>query len=166
MSIHKAHERNFETVLALYPLAFPDEDLTGLVAELLPHNDVLNLVIERNQTIIAHAAFSFASHPDQKVALLGPLCVHPDHQRAGHGTLLVEHACNLLHSDRFDAILVLGNPATYQKMAFTNPSPILAPYPLKPEWAEAWRIRRLSERPLAEDPLVLPAPWMNEAYWR
>ncbi|MFW6412649.1 MAG: GNAT family N-acetyltransferase [Oceanicaulis sp.] len=155
-------------ILALYPRAFSGEDLTGLVAELLPHRDVLNLTARVDGAPAGHAAFSRCGLEgrSETAALLGPLCVDPEHQRSGLGRALIAEGARRLAAEGAAELLVLGDPAYYGKLGFDAPSAIAAPYALKPEWAEAWRSMRLSgaER-ITEARLVVPEPWRKPALW-
>lgn len=152
--------------LALYPLAFPDEDLTELVSELLPLTAVTSLVAAQDSAIIGHAVFTRGRNENgEALALLGPIAVHPDHQRKGLGKALIAEGAAKLRADGVDELLVLGDPEFYQHSGFDAPASIAAPYPLKPEWAEAWRSMRLSDGNRATGTLHLPAPWMKSELW-
>ncbi len=154
-------------VIALYPLAFPDEDLTGLVAELLTNEHVLSLVAIKREHVIAHAAFSHCSSTTApvKLALLGPIAVHPDHQRDGLGKALIEDGARRLNDQGVNELLVLGDPDYYRHRGFDAPASISTPYPLKPEWAEAWRSRLLNGDERATGTLTVPKPWQAAELW-
>ncbi|XBQ16194.1 MAG: N-acetyltransferase [Oceanicaulis sp.] len=153
---------------ALYPRAFPDEDLTGLVAALLAHPDVLNLTAHAGETVAGHAAFTRCrlEGRSETAALLGPLCVDPDHQRQGLGRALIEAGAERLAREGASELLVLGDPAYYGALGFDAPAGIAAPYDLKPEWAEAWRSMRLGDAPrISGARLIVPEPWRDAALW-
>jgi predicted N-acetyltransferase YhbS len=50
----------------------------------------------------------------------GPLCVHPDHQRKGIGTALVEKTKLLVQKMDIPAIIIYGDPHNYCKHGFKN----------------------------------------------
>jgi len=156
-----------DAILALYPLAFPDEDLTSLVKALLPHPDILSLVGIKYGVIVAHALYSSCTSTagDEKLSLLGPIAVHPDHQGGGIGTAMMAHAAERLKAAGTREILVLGNPDYYGARGFDIRASVEPPFPLKPEWAEAWRSMSLAGAPRATGRLIAPEPWMQPEYW-
>jgi predicted N-acetyltransferase YhbS len=48
----------------------------------------------------------------------GPLCVHPDWQRRGVGTALIQHTRDLATRKGYPAILILGDPHNYVRHGF------------------------------------------------
>jgi putative acetyltransferase len=156
-----------DALLALYPRAFPDEDLTGLVAALLSHPDVLSLTAWTGLSISGHAALTrcAVTGSDARVALLGPLCVAPDTQRQGLGGALIEEAAHQLKAEGVSAMLVLGDPDYYALRGFDQVSQVEPPYPLNPDWRNAWRIRALTDAAPERGTLQVPAPWADAALW-
>ncbi|WP_421859238.1 GNAT family N-acetyltransferase [Oceanicaulis sp.] len=156
-----------DALLALYPRAFPDEDLTGLVAALLTHPDVLSLTAWTGLSIAGHVALTrcAVTGHDARVALLGPLCVAPGAQRQGLGRALIEEAARQLEAEAVSAILVLGDPEYYTRRGFDQISPIEPPYALKRDWREAWRMRTLSAEAPQRGTLQVPAPWDAAELW-
>jgi predicted N-acetyltransferase YhbS len=51
-------------------------------------------------------------------ATFGPLCVHPDYQRLGIGTKLIEHTKEIVFKKGYPAIIILGDPHNYCKHGF------------------------------------------------
>ncbi|MCI4666497.1 MAG: N-acetyltransferase [Neomegalonema sp.] len=154
---------------ALYPLAFPDEDLRPLVAALLSGSLApLSLVVEHGKSIVGHVVFTecrVAASAD-RCALLGPLAVAPSHHRQGFGTALVRAGVERLKADGFRAVFVLGDPAYYQRFGFEVETQVIAPYPLPIEWFDAWRSLHLTSlsRSIAGG-LEVPPPWRDPALW-
>ncbi len=67
-------------ILALYPQAFPEEDLRDVVSALLKQGpQVLSLATFDGDALVAHVLFSLCATKGQKQtgALLGPLGVIP-----------------------------------------------------------------------------------------
>lgn len=155
-------------LLALYPQAFPDEDLTGLVQALLRTTDVLSLTAWRDNVVSGHALFTRCSVYGAvgTVALLGPLCIAPDAQRQGLGRTLIDEGAQRLAAEGVSALLVLGDPDYYSRVGFSVPSPVAAPYELPSEWTEAWRIRPLTSAAPVTGQLSVPAPWRDPQLWR
>ncbi len=157
-----------DDILALYPEAFPEEDLTGLVRALLDCEGVLSLTARVGDDLSGHALFTpcSISGSRQTAALLGPLCVAPRAQRQGVGRALIESGAHQLSDLGVSVLLVLGDPAYYSRCGFHERSVIEPPYPLPEAWREAWRMRSLCERRPNAGRLHVPAPWRAADLWR
>lgn len=154
---------------ALYAAAFPEENLLPLVTRLHAEADgLVSRVALVGGTLAGHVAFTFCEIADrpERAALLGPLAVHPQHQRKGIGRALVETSRARLQEARIARILVLGDPAYYGRLGFTTETGITPPYPLPEDWRGAWQGAPLFPRtaPLAGT-LLVPAPWRDPALW-
>ena len=55
-----------------------------------------------------------------KIVSFGPLCVHPDYQRRGIGTALIEKTKSLLEKRNIPAIVIYGDPHNYCRHGFKN----------------------------------------------
>lgn len=55
-----------------------------------------------------------------RIVSFGPLCVHPNYQRKGIGTLLIEKTRGLLKEMNIPAIVIYGDPHNYCKHGFKN----------------------------------------------
>tara|TARA_R110000772_G_scaffold268561_1_gene396182 strand:+ start:73581 stop:74117 length:537 start_codon:yes stop_codon:yes gene_type:complete len=157
-------------IVALYPRAFPDEDLRSLVTALLNEDeDVVSLVAESGGAILGHAVFTVCGlekGSDRQVALLGPLCVDPGHQRQGIGGALIRKGFGCLGSLGIIRICVLGDPAYYGQFGFAPETGIDTPYPLPAEWHNAWQAMNLKNDGEAPNGrMIVPAPWRNPALW-
>ena len=85
----------------------------------------LDYVVELNDTIIASIMYteSFLLSDDQekvRTVSFGPLCVHPDYQRKGIGTALIEKTKSLVKIMNIPAIIIYGDPHNYCKHGFKN----------------------------------------------
>jgi putative acetyltransferase len=167
LEIRSGTPSDTDEILALYPKAFPDEDLTSLVRALLDCEGVLSLTAWTGDVLSAHALFSpcTVSGSSQKAALLGPLCVTPDAQRQGLGRALIEDGAQRLSDLGFSALLVLGDPAYYSRCGFEARSVIEAPYTLPEPWQDAWRMRPLSDALPTAGVLQVPEPWRDASLW-
>ena len=82
VDIREARPSDEPAIEALYPQAFPHEDLLPLVRD-LQRSPVVSFVALAGNAIVGHAAFtpcSVTGRPDT-VALFGPVAVAPDWQR-------------------------------------------------------------------------------------
>lgn len=169
MDIRQTRTDELEAILALYPLAFPEEELRPLVTELLKGDaELLSLAAFDGGTLIAHVIFTLfqAGTTAGKGALLGPLGVLPIHQGQGVGTALAKHGLKRLENQQVAQVFVLGDPAYYGRFGFTPERHVLPPYPLPEDWTDAWQSVLLDgHTPLPPGLCVLPSPWMEPALW-
>ncbi|MEQ8482210.1 MAG: N-acetyltransferase [Hoeflea sp.] len=171
---------------ALYASAFPEEDLFPLVRRL--HAEVPGLVSLRamaGETLAGHVIFTPctiedlpADHrPNPKTdadapaqatsaALLGPLCVAPEHQRQGIGSALIRAGHEKLRSLEVAHVLVLGDPAYYSRHGFAAGADVEPPSPLPEHWRQAWQWLTLDPSlPAPHGSLTVPETWRDPALW-
>ena len=154
---------------ALYPEAFPDEDLLPLVRELLgPSSTSLSLIATIDTSVVGHVLFTkcqVAESPGRD-ALLAPLAIAPAWQRRGIGSAIVRAGLQRLEEAGVSQVYVLGDPAYYGRLGFRTETRVTPPYRLPPEWVGAWQSLGLID--MAEPRsgrLVLPQPWLEPALW-
>ena len=167
--IRESTPGDLSALRALYPAAFPDEDLVPLVEALLAEPaGVLSLVAIEDGVVAGHVVFADCSVTGgaARVALLGPLAVAPARQRQGIGRALVEAGLARLGSGGAAAVFVLGDPGYYGRFGFRTESDVKTPCPIPLEWAGAWQSIRLRDgaEPLTGT-LAVPAPWQDPALW-
>jgi len=153
---------------ALYPAAFPSEDLRLLVRELLdPGVRALSLAAFRDGGLVGHVAFTTCGIEgcDDPVALLGPLAVVPALQRRGIGRALVQAGLARLSAAAIARVCVLGDPGYYGRLGFAPERGIRTPYPLPAEWDGAWQSRPTGADLPCRGLLMVPAPWRRPALW-
>ena len=113
---------------AFWNLYTPGCDEHYLCHILRDHKDFikdLDYVVEIDGNIIASIMYtdSFLFSDDLEkvqVASFGPLCVHPDYQRKGIGTALIEKTKLLVAERNIPAIVIYGDPHNYCKHGFRN----------------------------------------------
>ena len=105
-------------------LAFGQGEEADLVDALRAHGAVvLSLVATLSDRVVGHVLYSPVTVGGRVTgAGLGPMAVHPDHQRAGVGSKLVEAGNRRLEKDGCPVIVVLGHPAFYPRFGFTPAS--------------------------------------------
>ncbi len=169
LMIRETEPQDVTQVLALYPQAFPEEELRPVVAALLESGqDVVSLAGFDGDVPVAHILFTICgTEPrNRNGALLAPLGVIPTLQRQGVGTSLVRAGLDRLERMGIMQVFVLGDPTYYHRFGFSPEQRVLAPYPLPEEWADAWQSMPLAARPpLAAGRLLLPEPWMDPVLW-
>ncbi len=168
--IRESRPADLPALEALYPAAFPEEDLLPLVRDLLRQEaGVLSLVAAAGGVPVGHVVFTrgdLAGAPGV-VALLGPLAVAPDRQGRGIAGDLVREGLRRLRADGVRQVNVLGDPAYYGRFGFAPDRTVLPPCPLPEDWSEAWQRLSLGDGgPLPGGRLELPPPWRNPALWQ
>ncbi len=113
---------------AFWNLYTPGCDEHYLCHILRDHKDFikeLDYVAEIDGNVIASIMYTdsyLLSDDLEKVQIVsfGPLCVHPDYQRKGIGTALIEKTKSLVEKRNIPAIVIYGDPHNYCKHGFKN----------------------------------------------
>jgi putative acetyltransferase len=168
MIIRRYQKEDKEALLALYPMAFPEEDLLPLLNELLDEKDTVSFIANAQEKIAGHLAITYCSdeNGDKNLCLLGPIAVDPHYQKSGIGSALIKTAIEHLKEKNIDKLLVLGDPKYYTRFSFEKEDYIRAPYPLPAEWLDAWMSLNLNKS--TEDikgTLVPPGCWLKKELW-
>jgi putative acetyltransferase len=152
---------------SLYPAAFPEEDLLGVVRGLEAEPDVLSLVLDQSDAIIGHVVFTPCRIADSRatLALLGPLAIHPHWQKQGLGGSLVREGLARLRKQGMAGVLVLGDPGYYGRFGFQAERDVLPPFRLPDEWDGAWQSLAFDGADLGAGTLQVPEVWSDAALW-
>lgn len=167
IAVREGRAADWPALAALYPAAFPDEDLVPLVRALLElGRGVLSLVAERADAVVGHVVFTACAIEGrgERVDLLGPLAVAPRAQRTGIGGALVRAGLARVAAAGSAQVQVLGDPAYYGRFGFERDAVVAPPYALPEAWRGAWQAVRLGGAAPAGR-LVVPEPWMRAALW-
>jgi putative acetyltransferase len=109
-------------VLAVHRAAFGREGEASLVEQLrISGFNTFEWVAEENGRIIGHVSFSpiqIERGDDGKALGLAPMAVLPAQQRRGVGSQLLAEALQALRGTAFRAVVVLGDPAYYERFGF------------------------------------------------
>ena len=92
VSVRLSAPSDTKVILAMYPLAFPEEDLVPLVKELLADSTIaMSLVGMLGSEVVGHTVFTRCGIQDANVsaALLGPVAVTPAAQKQGVGSDMI-----------------------------------------------------------------------------
>jgi len=98
----------------------------------------LDLVMEREGRLIGQVMFvrnalRSAAGKEIPVLTLGPICIHPEHQRRGYGKLLLEHALAEAAKTGAAGVFLEGNINFYGKCGFVPASTLGIRYMDEPE---------------------------------
>lgn len=113
---------------AFWNLYVPGCDEHYLCHILREHNDFikeLDYIAEIDGKLVGSIMYSksmLIGDNQEKVEAVsfGPLCVHPDYQRNGIGTALIEKTKQIVQNKGIPAIIIYGDPHNYCKHGFKN----------------------------------------------
>lgn len=123
MMIRREKPKDQDAVYAVNWAAF-EQPMEGDIVNTLRAEcgEALSLVAEIKERVVGHIFFSpaiIASEQGDVVGMgLAPMAVHPDHQRQGIGSALVEAGVAALEKMNCPFIIVLGHPEFYPRFGF------------------------------------------------
>jgi putative acetyltransferase len=105
--------------------AFGGSDEADLVDQLRGSEyALLSLVAELDGRVVGHVLFSrtWIETPAGRVSAvaLAPAAVHPEHQREGIGSGLIEHGLELVKARGEGIVIVAGHPQYYPRFGFST----------------------------------------------
>lgn len=122
MDVRVEEAADWSAVYTIYAEAFGQLIEAELVRQLHDDGDLILSLIARGDEPAGHIAFSHLALPETptiKGAALAPLAVRPAFQAKGVGYVLVRHSLEQLKSERYDLVVVLGDPDYYNRFGFT-----------------------------------------------
>ncbi|MEU6818869.1 N-acetyltransferase [Streptomyces sp. NPDC046860] len=158
MLIRREEPADAPAVRAVTTAAFagpdtPDPVEAGLVDRLrtcgawLP---ALSLVaLDDRGDVVGHVVCTRGHVGGRPALALGPLSVHPEHQRRGVGLALTHTVLGAADASGEPFVALLGDPAYYRRFGF-RPATALGITPPDPGWGDYFQVRTLS----AYDPAV------------
>jgi putative acetyltransferase len=120
IEIREERPGDVESIRDVNKCAF-GQDLEGKIVDALRSNGaaLLSLVATQNGKVVGHIIYSPASVGDEVTgAALGPMAVHPEHQRQGIGIKLVEAGNRKLQEAGHPFIIVVGHANYYPRFGF------------------------------------------------
>lgn len=134
IKIRAEQTADIEAIYEVNKLAFETPAEAELVNKLREAGAItLSLVALKDEQLVGHALFSpitikggeeFEGKDGQTAAgvALGPIAVHPHHQRQGIGALLIQAGIQQLANAGHNALIVLGHPNYYPRFGFVPAS--------------------------------------------
>ncbi len=120
------------TAAAFAGVEHSDGSEPAIVERLRANGDLaLSLVAEDEDGIVGHVAVSPVDISDGAIGWygLGPISVHPDHQRSGVGFRLMQRAIADMRVKGARGIVLLGDPAYYGRFGFEHDPKLAYPGP-------------------------------------
>lgn len=108
-------------ILEVVRAAFENDEEVELVRTIWTAPEYLvdlEIVAERAGRIVGHVLHSTGYIGTRELVALAPLAVHPDHQRRGIGSALMNEAIARADRHGHPAVVLLGNPAFYGRFGF------------------------------------------------
>jgi putative acetyltransferase len=147
------HEQAADTaeIRALNKLAFESDEEAGIIDRLRENcEQLLSLVAVEDKRIVGHILFSPATITGDNGVTngmgLAPMAVHPEFQRRGIGSQLVERGLAMLREQALPYVIVLGHPDYYPRFGFVPASR----YGIRCQWEgvpdEAFMVLILNEK--------------------
>lgn len=138
-------------ILELYRETFPPEEsdlVAQLAIDLLPSPEADSIIVESDNCICGHIAFSpltLAEDPKYRATVLAPLAVAPKNQKQGVGSQLVQYGLAQYKQAGIHDLYLYGDPNYYGRFGFAEVSTknIEAPYPLS--YPFGWQRLKLNE---------------------
>ncbi len=138
MLIRNEEEKDYEKINKMIKAAFKNAEHTDgnehtLVDKLRSSEGFikeLTLVAEENGEIVGHIMFTEVKVGEEKGIALAPLAVHPNMQKKGVGTALMNEAHKRAKEMRYEFCVVLGSEKYYPKVGYkpANQYGIKAPF--------------------------------------
>lgn len=120
---------DFDAILEVNQKAFPTDAEAKLINELRKCKNYvkgLSIVAVEEDKILGHAMFTRAFIVNRgrrfNCLALGPMAVHPEHQRKGIGKKLMEEGLERARENGYKAVFVLGHAEYYPKFGFVPAS--------------------------------------------
>ncbi len=118
MFIRPATARDYPQIPALVEAAFGQHDEALLVEGLRRAGEIaFEFVATDRDELIGHVVLSRLIEPAGCLAL-APVSVHPDRQKQGIGSALIEKALMRAEEEEWPAVFVHGNPRYYGRFGF------------------------------------------------
>ena len=123
LTIRHEYPNDVSAIHRLNQLAFEGDTEANIVDALRANCDpLLSLVAVSDEQIIGHILFSPATIETKEGIVTGmglaPMAVHPEFQRQGVGTNLVEQGLDELRTQDIPFVIVLGHPDYYPRFGF------------------------------------------------
>lgn len=176
MIIRTALQKDFENIKRVYFSAFPKDEceaVAQLAVDLIVENStpqIISLVVETKGSIVGHIAFSpvaIDNIDSGQAYILAPLAVHPDYQKIGIGSSLVNQGIKQLSAMAVNMLFVYGDPNYYGKFGFKSEIAInyIAPYKL--QHPSGWQAMFLTSSSGTKEAVGITcvAPLCEAKYW-
>lgn len=113
---------DYEAITRVNDLAFEETAQSRIIHELRESGEALwSKVLLKNGDIIGHLMFYKVWLDNEPiVAGLGPIAIHPNHQRQGYGGRLIRDGLAEADPEKHQIIFLLGHTSYYPRFGFSS----------------------------------------------
>jgi putative acetyltransferase len=126
ISIRPEQPKDHVAIRAIVTAAFPTDTEARLVDILRANGKAIYsfVAVDDHDEVLGHILFSPVTTPLPMAKGLGlaPVAVQPELQNQGIGSQLIRASLIEIKADGFDYVVLLGNPAYYQRFGFQTAS--------------------------------------------
>ncbi|WP_455644888.1 GNAT family N-acetyltransferase [Methanosphaera sp.] len=134
MIIRREEKKDYIEVEAMVREAFWNIYRPGCLEHYIVHTlrdskefvEELDYLIEEDDKILAHIMYAEGTletdGKNEKLLMFGPLSVHPDYQKRGYGSKLLEYTLNVAQKLGYPAVCVVGSSEYYSRFGFETAS--------------------------------------------
>lgn len=125
IEVRRERAGDIAAIREIHRQAFGRDQEANIVDALRANDGVLlSLVATLNERVIGHVLYSPVQLGPLSGAGLAPLAVHPDHQRQGAGSRLIEAGTRLLQKSDCPFVVVVGHAHYYPRFGFVPARPL------------------------------------------
>lgn len=113
---------DYEAVTKVNDLAFGETAPSRIIKELRESGDALwSRVLMEGEELIGHVQFYKVTVDGKNIGVgLGPVSIHPDHQRKGFGSQLIRAGLEQVDTQKHAIMFVLGHVEYYPRFGFSS----------------------------------------------
>ena len=113
---------DYEAITRVNDLAFEETAQSRIVHELRESGEALwSKVLVKDREVIGHLMFyKILLDGQPNVAGLGPISIHPNHQRQGYGGQLIRDGLAEADPEKHQIIFLLGHTSYYPRFGFSS----------------------------------------------
>lgn len=130
LTIRQETPSDYQQVEELITLAFngsphsdgQEADLVRRLRQDPAYHPKFSLIATDEKEMVGHVLLTEIKVEKSRALALAPLSVHPLYQRKGIGRQLLLEAENVAKKERYDTIIILGDPAYYSRFGYQTAS--------------------------------------------
>jgi putative acetyltransferase len=146
MLIRRETPADVDAIRSVTNLAFKNGPEAQLIDQLREDEGWIPELSLVEDSVLGHVVCTRGYVDDVPALGLGPISVHPDHQRGGIGKALMHAVLGAAEARGERAVILLGSPGYYSRFGF-RPAAEFGITPAVPEWAPYFQARLFAPVP-------------------